>query len=95
MYYQDQDAEKEIKRRLSEGRVIISEHAKNRMYQRRVSRSDITKCLRNGGVVSSSFDEGYQEWTYKQTYNITGDEEVSVVVALPDNCDDDIVVTVY
>lgn len=95
MYYSHLDAQREIRRRLSEGQVIITEHAAKKMRERNITRQDVTQCLRNGVVLRSEKDSEHSCWKYRVQFDISSQETVTLIVALPDNSDEDIVITTF
>jgi hypothetical protein len=83
----------EIRRRLDSGKTLFTRHALARMPKRGISRSDVFEVLRRGRVTGSDFDTRHQDWTYRMTLRVSG-EEIAVVVALPES-NDNLIVTVF
>jgi hypothetical protein len=63
------------------------------MSERGISRSDVFEVLRRGRVTGADLDTQHQDWTYRMTLKVSG-EEIAVVVALPES-NDNLIVTVF
>lgn len=80
---------------MASGRLVFTDHASEKMEKRGISRGDVLACLRRGQVVSSDFDTEHQDWAYRVGFRQSLNEFLITVVAIPDDADDDIVVTVF
>ena len=62
------------------GRLFIVPHAKSRMRARRINRSQVYSCLRQGSIVEGPYKDIHGFWRCKFQRFAAG-EEISVVVA--------------
>jgi hypothetical protein len=93
MSYHDPKIESEIKRRAKLGKVIITDHARDREDSRTVDDLEVHRCLKAGRLVGADWNVEHQDNTYSMAINQGSTTRLIVVVALAD--DHDIVVTVF
>lgn len=92
-YYANPAVQAEIRRRANQGRIIITNHARDQAIKRNVDDSEIYQCLKQGAVVSEDWNAEFQETTFNVTKPHGLSKSLTVVVALQD--DHDIAVTVF
>lgn len=84
----DRAAIHSVIRRIAEEdrRVYLSEHAKERMEQRSITRIDVVRVLVRGHINGDIMPGNYPgEWKVKLVANIKGSREVGVVTLLINN----------
>jgi len=93
MYYSPQEATNEIRRRLRDGGAIIfTYHAEDEMEDDFIDDQEITAAIRSGSVREKGREES-GEFTYKIETKLNGG--IAVVVAIPDDDPNVIVVTTF
>lgn len=93
MYYPPHEASREIKSRLKQGGVIVfTPHAEKQMLKRRIDAQEVNTAIRSA-FVSTAGEQVRGEYRYKLASNLSGG--LYVVVELPDDNPDIIIVTIF
>lgn len=82
----------EIRLRANAGRVIFTDHARDRAAEREVDDADILKCLKTGVLFGEDWDAKHQATVFRMRLGPSQASHLIVCVALEDGSD--IVVTV-
>lgn len=62
------------------GRVFFTDHARKRMYQRHITRTQILECLRKGNISEPPHRDIKGDWKCNVTWFHAGDEITATVV---------------
>ena len=83
-----------MRRRVRAGRMTLTIHAREEMYNDRLTTDDLENGILRGSIVERQWDEVWQEWKYVVASEAPDGRSLEIVAKLGQR-DDTLIITVY
>ena len=83
-----------MRRRVRAGRMTLTIHAREEMYDDRLTTDDLENGILNGAIVERQWDEVWQEWKYVVAGEALDGRSLEIVAKLGHR-DDTLIITIY
>jgi hypothetical protein len=84
----------EMRRRVRAGHMALTIHAREEMYNDRLTTDDLENGILRGSIVERQWDEGWQEWKYIIAGETPDGRSIQIVAKLGHRSDT-LIITVY